>query len=161
MKALFCALLLAAFGVAAANADDVSIMLDQPDQSGSPGDTLQFFGTITNNTGDTVFLDSDDFSLAGLSLTFLDDFGNVPISLDPGETSADIELFDIGISDPLLDATGKYPGAYFLLEDSNLIGSADFSVTTTPEPSLTFLLLGVSGALLFGARVRARTFRGE
>src|ERR1700683_202171 len=89
MKTLLCTLMLAILSVAAARADILTISLDQPDQTGSPGGTLQFFGTITNDSDATVFLNSDDLTLDGLSLAITDQFFNtVPISLaangDPG-----------------------------------------------------------------------------
>jgi hypothetical protein len=150
IKALFCTLILATLGTAAAKADEVTIALDQPSQSASAGDTLQFFGTITNDTDTTLYLNSDDLTLPGLSLTTTDQFFNtVPALLAPDGTSGDIELFDVTVSDPLFDSAGTYTGAYTLIggADGNAqdnLGTATFSVTTlaaTPEPSSLYLLL--------------------
>jgi PEP-CTERM motif len=172
MKTLICTLMLATLTAAAANADVVTIALDQPDQSGSQGDTLQFFGTITNDSADTIFLNSDSFTLGGLSLTFEDQFQNTPLSLAPqgqaGDSSGDIELFDVAVNDPLVDPTGKYLGSYTLIggadggdgTGADVLGTATFSVTTVPEPSTIYLLLAacvVAGsAALFSRRNRAR-----
>jgi len=162
MKTLFCALILATFSAAAASADIV-ITFDDPDQTAAPGDTLQFFGAITNTSvSDTVFLNSDDLSLLGLSFTINDlFFTNVPLTLDPGGSSGDIELFDVTVSKPLLDAAGKYLGSYILLggldgDAQDNLATASFSVTTTPEPSAIYLLLGASVALALISR-KART----
>jgi len=152
MKTLLCTLMLAAFSAAAAKADEITITFDQPNQTGSEGQTLQFFGTITNNTSGTVFLNSDDLNLDGLSLATNDlFFVNAPISLAPDSNSGDIELFDVTVSNPLVDPAATYLGSYDLLggPDGNaadVLGSASFSVTTTPEPSAIYLLLSVIAA---------------
>jgi hypothetical protein len=166
MKKLLCTLVLA-MTTAAAKADSVTITFDQPNQIGSAGQTLQFFGTIVNNTGSTIFLNGDSPNMSGLSFTILDQFfTTVPISLDPGKNSGDIELFDIAISSPLLDPGGKYTGSYTLLggttdDAQNVLGTSTFSVSTpvaTPEPGSIYLLLGgvpVAGAMLRRLRTRA------
>ena len=90
MKTLLCTLILATLGTAAAHAATITITLDQPNQFATPGTTVDFTGTITNNTTGTVFLNSDSFNLGGLSLT-LDDspfFANAPLSLRPAPTPA-------------------------------------------------------------------------
>jgi len=165
MKALFCILILATLGTAAAKADSITITLDQVNTTGSAGDTLQFFGTITNDTDSTLYLNSDDLTLAGLSLTTIDQFfSTVPLSLAPegqaGDSSGDIELFDVNVDDPLLDAAGGYSGTYTLFGggDGNAqdnLGSVDFSVTTlssVPEPSAIYLVL--SGLMAMAVLVR-------
>jgi hypothetical protein len=158
MKTLFCTLLLVSLSALAANADTVTITFDQPDQSAGPGDTLEFFGTITNDTGNTVYLNTDDLNLIDVSLTTNDQFFNtVPISLAAGASSGDIELFDVSVSSPLLDATGTFSGTYTLFggvdgDASDNLGQASFSVTTTPEPSSIFVLLGLSGAVVLISR---------
>jgi hypothetical protein len=170
MKTPLCTLMLTALGAAAAAANTlpITIAFDQPDQIGVAGQTLQFFGTITNTTSDIVFLNSDDLNPTGLSITSNDlFFANVPLFLAPsgqaGDSSGDIELFDLTLSAPLRDAATTFPGTYTLLggADSNaqdILGSASFSVTT-PEPSTVYLLLGtllaVSIRVLFRVRTRA------
>jgi hypothetical protein len=159
MKTLLCTLILATLGTAVAKADTITISFDQPNQAAAPGGSLQFFGTITNDSNATIYLNSDDLNLNGLSLTTNDQFFNtVPISLapsgQPGDSSGDIELFDVTVSDPLLDSAGTYSGTYTLFggADGNAqdnLSSASFSVTTTPEPASIYLLLtGVPAALV-------------
>jgi len=163
MKALLCILIFATLGSVAAKADGITLTLDQANPTASAGGTLQFFGTITNDTDTTLFLNNDDLTLAGLSLTTTDQFFNtVPISLAPegqaGDSSGDIELFDVSVSDPLLDATGVYAGTYTLFGGADgsaqdNLGSTSFSVTTVfpvPEPSTLYLLL--SGMLAMAWR---------
>jgi hypothetical protein len=170
MRTLLCTLMLATLSAVAANADIVTVTFDQPVQTGSPGETLQFFGTITNLSGATVFLNSDDLNVNGLSLTTNDLFlSTVPISLapngQPGDSSGDIELFDVIVSNPLLDAPGTYLGSYDLLggADGNaadVLTQAGFSVNTVPEPSLGYGLLGAASGILLLISRKTRERRG-
>jgi hypothetical protein len=162
MKTLFCALILAAVATAA-KADPVTITFDQPNQIAGAGQTLEFFGTITNNTASTIFLNSDDPNLAGLSFSINDQFfSTVPPSLAAGANSGDIELFDVTLSNPLQDAFATYAGDYTLVGgiDGNAqdnIGSAAFSVSSVPEPSTIGLLFtGFAGLLPIRSRLRRR-----
>jgi hypothetical protein len=167
MKTLLCTLVLATLGTAVAKADDVTITLDLANQSIIPGQAIQFFGTITNDTETTIYLNSDDLNLAGASLSTTDQFFNtVPISLAPGANSGDIELFDVTASDPLLDTPGVYDGVYTLFggTDGNAqdnLGQVEFSVDTAapsavPEPSSIYLLIsGIGAAQLLAFRRRS------
>ena len=170
MKTLLCTLILATLGAAAAQAATITITLDQPNQFATPGTTVDFFGTITNNTTGTIFLNSDSFNLSGASLT-LDDgpfFANAPLSLAPGANSGDIEIFDVSVSSPLQDAAGFYAGSFSVLGgvDGNAsvgLGSAAFSVDTAPHPSsvpeptsIALLLTGASTLLPIAQKARKR-----
>jgi hypothetical protein len=143
MKTLLNILILAALATAGARADIVNVVFDNPDQTGHPGDILRFFGTITYTGTDPVFLNGDPMTLAGLSLATTDlFFSNVPVSLDGASPSRDIELFDVTVSNPLLDAPGLYQGTYNLLggvdgDAEGILTSADFSVTTVPSETST------------------------
>jgi hypothetical protein len=171
MKTLLCTLMFASLATAAARADSVSITFSQPNQTTTPGQTLEFFGTITNLTGNTIFLNADDLDLAGQSFTTNDQFFNtVPISLAPsgqsGSSSGLIELFDVTVSNPLLNPFGKYSGVYTLFGGNDggagtaqdNLGSANFSVSPVPEPSTIYLLLGAIPAtwLPLSRKLRAR-----
>jgi len=163
MKTILCALILATLATTAAKADSVTISFDQPNQIGHAGQTLEFFGTITNNTGATIFLNSDTPNLLGLSFSITDQFfSTVPPSLAAGETSSDIELFDVTLSNPLLDPFATYAGDYTLVggidgDAQDNIGSATFSVTSVPEPSTIGLLFtGFAGLLPIRSRLRRR-----
>src|ERR1035438_73547 len=89
------AMLLLAGSIAQA---DIVITLDAAAQTDSPGNTLIFSGTLFNSSPDTIFLNGADLNLAGNSFTpdFSDPFfANVPVSLDPGQATSDIELFEV------------------------------------------------------------------
>jgi hypothetical protein len=149
----------------AASVDQASTLVtfDDPNQTGQPGATLMFSGVLSNGGPDTVFLNSDTLNLVGNSFTVTDlFFSNVPVSLDPGQSSADIQLFAAMLLNPFSDLPGDYIGTYTLLggEDSNaqdVVGSGTFSVTanTVPEPSSS-LELGICLALLIGLRWRRK-----
>jgi hypothetical protein len=162
MKTLLNILILGALAAAGAWGGIV-ITLDAPSQTGHPDGTLHFFGVISNTGSDTVFLNGDPLTLAGLSFTIIDQFfATVPISLAGNTSSLDIDLFDVTVSNPLLDPPGKYLGSYGLIggldgDASDNLASADFDVTTAPggttvpEPG-SWLLLGTAVAALGAVR---------
>lgn len=133
---------LAALGASA----DIDITFDNAAQSGSPGQTLNFFGTITNTGASTVFLNGDSYNFALTDATFSDNFfANVPVSLAAGASSGDIDLFDVTIANPETLPLGTYSGTYGLFGgvDENAednLAQASFSVNVTPEPGYFALL---------------------
>jgi hypothetical protein len=153
----------------AAKADPLALNLDSPNQSGIDGQTLTFYGNITNDSSGTIYLNSDSYNV-DLPLT-LDDSGfvnNAPLSLDPGASSGDIELFAVTI--PLGTANGLYLGNSFEIlggdpsDNTDVVGSAEFSVNvnnaptgegnSTPEPSSLVLLL--TGMAVLAGTLRRR-----
>ena len=145
---------------ATVSAADISIVFDNPDQVGVPGQTLSFFGVITNTDmtlGDQpIYLNSDSLNFTLSDATVMDNFiANVPISLAEGESSGDIDLFDITLANPGVNPAGVYPGTYELLGGmdggagtaNDALAQADFSVNLVPEPG-TFALMAVATSLL-------------
>ena len=135
-------------------AADIVVGFDSPDQLAQPGDIIHFFGTINNTGADTVFFNGDDINFVGAPSLDLTDlfFANVPISLDGGFSSGDIELFSITLANPFNDPFVLYPGSYTLTggidgSAQDILASANFSVTpqepssTVPEPATVVLLL--------------------
>ena len=176
-KNWFPILALALLSAGAASADTITITLDSPTLSGSAGDTLQFFGTLTNTTADTVFLNDVNFNLASIPLSSIDSspfFTNAPLSLDAagsldgGFTSGDIELFDITIPDPDPFTPGNYSGTFQVLGGADggsqdIVGTADFTVQVLgpvsggPEPgSLGLMLAAFVGICVVHRRRRIR-----
>ena len=136
-----------------AHADIINITLSNASQTGSPGDTLQYFGVLTNTTSDTVFLNSaSSTSVSGdLKIDTSPFFVNTSGSLGPNESTALIELFDIIIGVGAVD--GPYIGNIFSIQggaDDFTFGplgdaTADVIVapSTAPEPS-SFVLLAAA-----------------
>jgi hypothetical protein len=187
MKTLVNLLALAALAAAGAHADGISITLDNPNQSGNPGETLSFYGVITNtdvNPEDCyIYLNSDDpnFTLSDASVSD-NFFANVPPYLAPGTSSGDVDLFDITLADPESDPFGTYDGEYTLV--GGMDGGADTaqdnlaqvgfsvdvepaSVSAIPEPStlaqlgtvLTLTILGTAALPLLGRNPEVRWSR--
>ena len=157
-------ILLLLLGAAAAHAS-VLITLDNPNQTGNPGDTLMFNGVLSNTGLTTVFLNSVDLNLAGSSFSpdFVDPFlNNVPFVLNPGTTTSDILLFNVLVNNPFTDLPGTFAGTYTLLggPDSTaqeILGSVDFGITVpdaVPEPSSFLLMFGA--LLLIGLTIVQR-----
>jgi hypothetical protein len=166
-KTLFTTLALAILALAIpahASPMTVTISLVDPNQLGSVGETLQFFGVITNNTNQTVNLDGDDLTLNAPGITLIDDFNNnVPFFLTPdgtaGSSSGVIELFDVTLS---AGFSGHNIGTYDLTGNTGgpgpdfILGATTFSVAPTPEPASIFLLLSSLPAAILPLRNRLR-----
>jgi hypothetical protein len=137
----------------------VIIFIDNPNRTATAGDTLYFTGTVTNDSlTDPVSLDFDNINWALASGTVVDHFFDAafPVSLGAAGTSGDIALFEIVLSNPLIDASGRYGGTYEI--DSGVdgfLGQANFSVTlssgvsSTPEPGTGLLIVTIAIGLLF------------
>lgn len=123
----------------------LGVNLDITPLVGYPGETLTFSGTLTDNTGSTLFINSDSLSFeingAADDLPFK---SNAPISIDAGDTSADFGMFEVNI--PGGQAIGPYTGLFTVLGGTdgtqlNNLGSAQFEVDVmTPEPAYYLLV---------------------
>lgn len=134
-------------------------------QSGVPGQTLVFPGTLENLTTGTVFINSNSltFDIAGIGV--LDDsffLLNAPISLNSLEATKPFDFFSVSI--PALQTPGLYSGVFTVLggadgSAADVLGTGTFQVQVNsanaeiPEPS-TVLLLGGGLALLLWQRRR-------
>jgi PEP-CTERM motif len=143
-----------------AKADPLSIILGSPFQTVSPGGTVAFDATVTNNTEAVIFLNGDSATLdAPLDPSDLSDadYANFPLSLDPGESFSD-PLFTVTV--PPGTVAGIYAGSFEITgggSDSELsnLGSVAFDIdvtgTVVPEPSSLMLLIsgmaGLAGTL--------------
>jgi hypothetical protein len=149
-----------------AKADSTQLTLSPV--TGTAGEDVTVFGTITNTGTVEIFLNGETFSLGSSSFLngdVTDFFDNAPLSLSGETNSGLIALFSFDI------APGTAPGVYTenLLQllggpgvlDMNDIADADFSVTvegtTVPEPgTIGLIALGLAGVML----LRRRTFSG-
>jgi hypothetical protein len=147
-------LLLASAGASRPDTLSLDVVLSSPSQTVAEGTTVVTFNaTISNPTGDTVFLNSASATTnsLGVSVDTLPFFLNTPFSLDPGSAAGPLELFDVDLAIGLLP--GTYTGVFSTLGGAD--GSANddlsdvnFSITVTgpvnntPEPG-SFGLLGV------------------
>jgi hypothetical protein len=153
----------------AAQAAAVQVDFLSTSLTGAPGDTLQFFATLTNTTG-------ADITIVGASTSSVSPF----LSIDPsplffnfilpggvlpaGQSTAQFEIFDI-LVDPAAPF-GAYVGNGVSILDDSFNSVADTSVdvilpapANTPEPGTALLLLGAGGAMLIRKSAAARALR--
>jgi hypothetical protein len=148
---------------ASAKADDLSFTITPLTQSVAAGDAtpLLFYATVTdtdalgspslNLDGDNINVNSEPSPLPADD--FVDDSGfwsNFNVSLDPEESITDQLLLAVTISDPTT-APGLYEQTFQILdENSNELGTADFSFTVTSASSTTSVIPEPSSLLLLG-----------
>lgn len=139
----------------------LTLTFDTPNQSGQPGDTLTFAGTLTNTSASLLFFSGDSFTLGGTDLV-LDDspfFLEGPLSLEAGEVfTGPLFTVQIGPSTPSQFAPGTFTILGGLNEgDQNELATSSFSVSVTaPEPSSGLLVLGTTLTAAFALRRRKR-----
>jgi hypothetical protein len=153
-------------GSALAKADSITLTLSSPFQNGGWGSVLEFDATVTNTTASTVYLNDDDPTILGNPasppMLVLDDsgfFNNFPLSLAPSGSSGDTftgELFTVAIQPGV--PYGIYAGTFEILggnpsDFADMIGSANFGVTVTPEPP-SWQLLAMALMCLFAVIFR-------
>jgi len=140
--------------------------LDQSALTGQPGNTLMYTGTLMNTGTNTLFLNSDTFSLAASGLT-LDDspfLNNFPLSLSSGQ-SASGDLFDVSIGSSVPD--GFYSGSFTIqggtqassftsLATQTFSANVASSAASAPEPEAQTLMLCGGAVLGFVGTVRRR-----
>jgi hypothetical protein len=147
-------LLLASAGASRADTPSLDVALSSPSQTVAQGTTVVVFNaTISNPTGDTVFLNNASGTTNSLdvSVDIFPFFLNTPLSLDPGSAAGLLELFDVDLAIGLLPGTytgifstlgGADGGANDDLSDVNFSITVTGPVNNTPEPG-SFALLGV------------------
>lgn len=158
-------LLLATAGASRADTPSLDVVLSSPTQTVAEGTTVVVFNaTISNPTGDTVFLNSASATTNSLdvSVDTLPFFLNTPVSLDPASAAGPLELFDVVLAIGL--APGTYAGVFSTLGGADGGANVDlsdvnFSITVTgplntPEPGAFALLgVGLAGLALLGRKL--------
>jgi hypothetical protein len=160
-------------GLGKLHAGNLLVLLSSPSETGSPGDTLAFFGTMTNvSPTDTIFLNSTtSTSVSGnLSIDVGPFFINAPLFLAPGDVSGPFEIFALTIDPSTPD--GPYPGSTVSIQggadsvtfddlaDVNFDVQVSSPLAVAPEPGTGWLLLAGAGAVFaILARNRDGIFR--
>jgi hypothetical protein len=96
---------------------------------------VDFYATITNDTTQAIYLNGDSYSVS--SPLTLDDTpfnNNAPFSLNGGQSSGEIELFDVSL--PALTAAGTYGGLFSIVggygsSDALVLSNSNFAVTVS------------------------------
>jgi hypothetical protein len=157
-------------------AEDLSVVLDSPIVIAAPGQTVDISGIIINNVASTVDLNSISVTLAGMFSEDESAFILGPATVDPNGETVDFELLSVTVDDPYTDPLAAQTGTITILggvegaggydpTTVNVLGSVDFKVEVSPEPSTASLL--VLGAFLAltavgctAARIRAISGNG-
>jgi hypothetical protein len=132
---------------------ELVLSIDQPNQIASPGSTVDFTGTITNNTGFDMFATdllviSGGYDPSVLSFTQL--LGTPNFSIPNGSTTPDVSLFDVNVGLTATASGSPYLADILVQDDIGPDLSNDITIAIyVPEPGSMPLLL-TSLALLIG-----------
>ena len=146
-----------ALGMGAAHASVLDLNIINPVQTGFPGDTFVFQGSITNNAPDpedetTLFLNFANFDFTNLTIQEL--LSPQTFTIAPGDTSPVMDLFQITLA-PTAPVPQVYTADVFAQDVNNLFGdSVTVTINAVPEPG-TMLLLSLGAGLLAGWRRRS------
>lgn len=107
-----------------------------PILAGSPGDTLTFKGTLSNNSGADLYINGAELILNGFSSTTLDSsqfLVNAPAILTNGMSTSAFAFFNVAI--PAGFKSGPYTGTFTITGGStgsahDPLGTASFTVST-------------------------------
>jgi hypothetical protein len=140
-------------------ADDISLNIADPSQTATPGQTVDFTGTITNDIEQDLSASDFVFSFSGYNsnLTINQLLGTPNFSIGAGETTSIVDLFSVTLDSTM--GPGTYPVDFVLVggnSEESRSTTGEVSITVTPEPSTMGLM--VTGLLIF-ATVLLRSSR--
>ena len=153
LKLAVAALLTIGMSSVAAYADSLNFTLNSPNGSvPESGGSRTYSATVSASSANTgaIFLNGDSFNVtAPIKLDDTGFFTNFPITLAPGASFTG-DLFTL--TAPAGSPFGTFLGTFSLLGGSNagstsVLGTANFSVATTPEPSSVVLTLTAMAGL--------------
>jgi len=156
MRAISLLTLALALAMGTAHAGVLDLNISNPVQTGQPGDTFTFQGTITNNTPNaedenSLFQNFANFDF--INLTIVDLLSSQTFTINPGDTSAAMSLFQIML-DPAAPL-GTYTADAFLQDLTGFTGdSVTVTIDAVPEPA-TLLLAPLGAGLLLLLRRRS------
>jgi hypothetical protein len=165
--AICASVLLAQQLVQPASASTLDISFLAAVQTGSPGGTLTFTGTVANNSGLDLFVNEASINLTGFDPgdSDLTDFGlNFTGPLSNGSSIGPADLFTVAIPDPF--PTGSYTGEITIqggIDDTGDLdlGTASFELdvsgattSSAPEPGSPMLVMTGLVLMLAGRKGR-------
>jgi len=142
-------------------ASAITISFSSSTEIGGPGDILEFDADLINTTKVNHRLGAADITLSGLFATDPTPFLSRPATIGPGKSTGAFEIFTVTIP-KLAAAPASNQGVQGVLSitdiSDNLLGTAAFTVVTSPEPSLggLFLIAVAAVALVYLPRVLRR-----
>ncbi len=171
--------------VCVANADTLEFSFSDDAITATPGETVTFQGTLTNDTDAPLYITSAGYTFPSVppdpgfsevncsfNNTCPDDTWLYSVSsMDPAETSGVVDLFTVTVPDDLIPADyGTYSGGFSIYggaspdDGDTLVDSVPFYLTveapasSTPEPSTKWLLLPALACVPY---LRRRGFRTQ
>ena len=130
-------------------ASEVTVTITDPSQTATPGQTVDFTGTITNMLlGDGTF--TIGFSPYNSNLTVTPELPS-PFSIGQGDVTSTIDLFNVTLDSTI--GPGTYPVNFVVTgcppDDPAECRAADgeVTITVTPEPSTLWLM--ATGLIIF------------
>jgi len=131
-------------------ASAITISFSSSTEIREPGDILEFDADLINTTKLTIDLGAADVTLSGLFDTDPTPFLSGPATIGPGKSTGAFEIFTVTIP-KLAAAPASNRGVLSITDiNDNLLGTAAFTVVTSPEPSSGGLfLIAVAAVALF------------
>ena len=136
-------------------ADDVSVAVANPSQTATPGQTVVFMGTVTNDIIEDFSATDFNFMFSGYSsdLTVTQLLGMPNFSIGAGATTPIVDLFSVTLDSTI--APGSYPVDFILFANTThpyFAGGGSVTITVTPEPSTMWLM--ATGLIIFATTLR-------